>query len=371
MLDLDSRSLRLLVAACDLGNMKAAARQEHIEPSAMSKRIAQLEERLGTQLLVRGRRGVHPTPAGEAVLGHARNLLFTLERMQSDVEAFNGGIRGQVIVAASASAIAESLLDDIGAFMREPGHRQIRVIVEERFSHDVVRLVRDGGASLGICWDAIDFADLDPRPYRSDELAVAVPADHPLAARQRVTLADTLDHEHVGLSPSAAAHTMITRAAARAGGQIDYRAIVSTFDASLRVVASGLAISVIPRGVVSRAGMPGVVCIALDEPWARRQFSLVCRRQLPLAPAAARLRDYLQASGAAAAAAPLARMPTRPAHRPHRAPSNAPTPGATGSCRGSCTARTPQSRASPPRCADLHGRKTPGGAQTRHGHGSG
>ncbi len=295
MLDIDSKSLRLLVAACDLRNMKEAALQEHIEPSAISKRIAQLEERLGTQLLVRGRRGVQPTPAGEAVLEHARNLLFTMERMRSDVEAFTGGVRGQVTVAASASAIAESLLDDIAVFMREPDYSQIRVVVEERFSRDIVRLVRDGAAALGVCWDSVDFEGLEHRPYRSDELSLAVPAGHPLARRRQVRLVETLAYEHVGLPPAAAAHTMIARAAARTNTPVNYRAIVSTFDASIRVVASGLAVSIIPRVIVERARAEGIVCIRLDEPWASRRFAVAFRSPAALQPPAARLLDYLHA----------------------------------------------------------------------------
>lgn len=295
MFDIDSRSLRLLVAVCELRNMKQAAAQEHMEPSAISKRIAQLEDRLGTQLLERGRRGVQPTPTGEAVLEHARNLLFTLERMRADVEAFSGGVRGQVTVAASASAIAESLLDDLAAFMREPAFSQIRVVVEERFSRDIVRWVREGGAALGVCWDAVDFEGLAHRPYRFDELSLAVPAGHPLAQLERVRLVDTLGYEHVGLPPAAAVHTLIARAAAKLGVAVNYRAIVSTFDASLRVVASGLAVSIIPRLIVSRARAHGVVSVALDEPWARRRFSVAYRGQAPLQPAAARLLEYLHA----------------------------------------------------------------------------
>lgn len=298
MIDIDTRTLRLLVAACDLRNMKEAAAQEHLEPSAISKRIAQLEDRLGTQLLVRGRRGVYPTPAGEAVLEHARNMLFTMERMRSDAEAFSGGVRGQVTVAASASAIAEHLLDDIASFMREPEFRQIRVVVEERFSREIVRLVREGGAALGVCWDTVDFEDLEHVAYRSDELSLAVPAGHPLSKRRRVRLADTFPFEHVGLPPASAANTMIARAAAKAGGQVNYRAIVSTFDASLRVVAAGLAVCVIPRVVVGRARAEGVVCISLDEPWARRRFAIGMRKQGTLQPAATRLLEYLHARAA-------------------------------------------------------------------------
>jgi DNA-binding transcriptional LysR family regulator len=294
MFDVDSRSLRLLVAACELRNMKAAAAQEHLEPSAVSKRIAQLEDRLGTPLLQRGRRGIEPTPAGLAMLEHARNVLFTVDRMRSDAEAFAGGIRGQVTVAASASAIAESLPDDMAAFMRIPTYREIRVVVEERFSQDVVRLVRDGVAALGVCWDTAPLEGLEQHPYRTDELALAMAADHPLAAKGRVRYAEALRYEHVGLPPATAAHAMLARAAAQVGGQINYRAIVSTFDASLRVVAAGLAISVIPRAVVERTRADGVVTVGLDEPWARRRFVICSRHEATLPPAASRLRDFLR-----------------------------------------------------------------------------
>src|SRR5690349_771090 len=100
MHDLDLKSLRLLVAVCDHANIKAAAAHEHIEPSAVSKRMAQLEQQLGTQLLVRGRRGVEPTPAGLALVEHARSILFTAERIHADVASFNRGIKGHVRLVA-------------------------------------------------------------------------------------------------------------------------------------------------------------------------------------------------------------------------------------------------------------------------------
>src|SRR6187549_2721358 len=127
MKNVDLKTLQLLVAVCDHGNIKRAAEQEHIEPSAISKRIAQLEEALGTPLLVRERRGVTPTPAGLTVLEHARTMMFTMDRLENDVASFSAGAKGHVLMLASASAIAESLLDDVAAFMREPAHRNIKV----------------------------------------------------------------------------------------------------------------------------------------------------------------------------------------------------------------------------------------------------
>jgi len=301
MRDLDLKSLRLLVAVCDLGNMKDAAAQEHIEPSAISKRIAQLEDAIGTQVLVRGRRGAEPTPAGRALLEHARNLLFTMDRIEADMAAFKGGIKGQVRVVASASAIAESLLDDLTAFMRAPEHQDIKVDIEERFSKDIVSMVREGVVSLGVCWSNIDFGGLEHRPYRRDELTLAVPLTHPLAQHEALHFEDTLAYEHVGLPPSTAVHTMLGRAAAKVGRHMSYRVVVSNFDAAFRVVAAGLGISVVPRQVSEIYVSAGQVrIIPLLNDWAQREFAICYRRHGDLTPAAERLLEFLAAQAAQA-----------------------------------------------------------------------
>lgn len=295
-LDLDLKSLRLLVAVCDHANIKLAAEQEHIEPSAISKRIAQLESVLGTKLLIRNRRGVEPTAAGLALVEHARNMLFTAERIRSDVASFNRGIKGHVKLVASASAIAESLLDDVAEFMRDTSNQNIQVDIEERFSRDLVRVVADGGASLGVCWDNVDFQGLERRPYRKDDLALVVHREHPLASRKSVSFEQTLKYEHVGLPPATAVHTMLGRAAARVGQPIRYRAIVSNFDAELRVVAAGLGISVTPRQIATRyEKLYGIRVIGLSDTFAHRRFAICFRGPDALQPAAWRLAEFLEA----------------------------------------------------------------------------
>jgi DNA-binding transcriptional LysR family regulator len=300
MQDLDLKSLRLLVAVCERANIKLAAEQEHIEPSAISKRIAQLEDMLGTRLLVRNRRGVEPTPTGLVLLEHARNMLFTAERIHADVASFNRGIKGHVRLVASASAIAESLLDDLAEFMRDEANQNIQVDIEERFSKDLVHMVSDGGASIGVCWDSVDFRGLERRPYRSDELALAVHRGHPLASRTSIGFEQTLKYQHVGLPPATAVHTMLQRAAARAGQMISYRAIVSNFDAELRVVAANLGVSVIPRQIAARyEQLRDIRVVSLTDAWAKRRFAVCFKKEVSLQQAALRMVQFLAAKAAA------------------------------------------------------------------------
>lgn len=299
MQDLDLKSLRLFVIVCDHANIKLAAEQEHIEPSAISKRMAQLEAELGAKLLVRGRRGVEPTPTGVALLEHARGMLFSAERIRSDVASFNRGIKGHVRLVATSSAVAESLLDDVAEFMRNEDNQNIHVDIEERYSKELVRLVSDGRASLGVCWDSVDFGQLKHRPYRADELALAVPVGHPLVARKAVSFEQTLQYEHVGLPPTTAVHSMLQRAAARAGQVITYRVIVTNFDAELRAVAAGLGVSVTPKQVAVRsAKVREISVVALTDAWAKRRFAVCFRDAEALSPAALRMLEFLASKAA-------------------------------------------------------------------------
>ncbi|QBC30105.1 MULTISPECIES: LysR family transcriptional regulator [Pandoraea] len=294
MRDIDLKTLRLFVAVCDHNNIGRAASEAHIEPSAISKRIAQMESDLGVTLLTRTRRGVQPTAAGLAVLENARSVLFTMERIASDAASFGGGLKGRVSLCASASAIAESLLDDISDFMSIPAHADIRVDVEERLSVDLVRRIREGAASVGVCWDNVALDGLQAVPYREDSLALAVHPAHPLAGRRSLSFHQSLDYDHVGMPPATAVHTLLQRAAANVGRTVTYRAVVSSFDAALRVVAANLGISVIPAevGEIYQSSMK-IKTIPLTDSWARRRF-IICYRDFDtLPPAAQRMVEHL------------------------------------------------------------------------------
>lgn len=281
--------------------MARTAEEAHIVGSAVSKRLAQLEEAVGPALLVRKRHGVEPTAAGETLLEHARNMLASADRIQRDMAAYASGVRGQVRLFATASVMAESLADDIASFLQDAGHRDIRVDIEERISPEVVRGVRQGSASLGICWASehgADLGDLHARPYRTDHLAIVVHPSHPLAGLPSVQFEQTLDHEHVSLPTNSAVQVMLQRSAAAMGKVLAHRVVVSNFEAALRVVQANLAISVMPREVAEPyADAHGLCVLPLTDTWARRRFAICFRDELGLSSAARLLLAHLQGAG--------------------------------------------------------------------------
>ena len=294
MRDLDLTTLRLFVAVCETRNIARAAAQANLVGSAVSKRLAQLENQLGTPLLVRRRHGVEPTAAGESLLEHARAMLVSAQRMARDMAAFAAGVRGQVRVLATASAMAEALVDDVAAFLQVPEHRNLQVDLEEHISSAVIQGVRNGVASLGICWDANDLHDLQNRPYRSDQLALVVPAEHPLAGAERLSFAEATEWDFVGIQMNSAVQLMLLRAAAEQGKTMTVRIIVSSIEAALRVVRAKLGICVVPGEVAQPyAQAYGLRVIPLSDPWATRRFALCFRDEQALTPAARLLLEHL------------------------------------------------------------------------------
>ena len=298
MRDLDLTSLRLFIAVCETRNIARVAEQHAIVGSAISKRMAALEETVGTPLLVRRRRGVEPTAAGVTLLEHARALLAGSDRIARDMAAYAAGVRGQVHILATASVLAESLASDVADFLQAPAHRDIRVGMEERVSSDVVRGIRQGMASVGICWDAAPLDGLESLPYRSDHLAIVTHPDHPLAAQAQLPFEQALGCEFVSLPAASAVQVMLQREAARQGQTLLHRVVVSNFDAALRVVRANLAISVVPVEVARPfADLYGLAVMPLTDTWARRRFSICYRDAQGLSPAARLLVDHLAALG--------------------------------------------------------------------------
>lgn len=300
MRDLDITTLRLFIHVCESGNIARVARNANIVGSAISKRLAQLEDTVGTKLLLRKRHGVTPTEAGATLLEHARAIMASSSRIERDMAAYASGIQGQVRILATASVLAESLAEDVAAFLQGGRHGNIRVDMEERVSHEVVRDVRAGIASLGICWDAADFQELQTFPYRGDQLAVVTCAGHALARRKTLWFEETLDYEHVNMPAASAVLRVMRDAAARSGKTLEHRVTVSNFESAFRVVAAGLAISVVPMEVARpQAAAHGLRVLPLRDDWSRRRFAICVRDAQALPPAARLVLEYLVAAAAA------------------------------------------------------------------------
>jgi DNA-binding transcriptional LysR family regulator len=272
----DPVTLRLFIAVCEERNIARAAEREAIVASAVSKRIAAIEADIAAPLLVRGRRGIEPTAAGQALLRQAREVLSTMSRMHAELSDFATGAQGSVRIVAAPSVLAEQLADDIGAFLQQ--HPNVRVSLDERVSPEIVKSVREGSADLGVLWDLSDLSGLTSVPYRRDRLCLATPLGHALAKRKRIAFVDALPHVSVSAAPGGMMDRLLQREAARLGQPLVNRIQVSGMDAAARIVAAGLGPAILPREAVQmHMASRRLALVPLTDAWAERRF-VICMR---------------------------------------------------------------------------------------------
>ena len=104
---LDPVSLRLFVAVMEENTIAAAAAREHLAASAVSRRLADLEDALQVALFTRSNKGTEPTAAAFALLNLARGVLNDLDGIATQMRDYGTGVRGHVRVVANISAITQ------------------------------------------------------------------------------------------------------------------------------------------------------------------------------------------------------------------------------------------------------------------------
>ncbi len=315
----DLVTLNLVLAIAETRSITRGAEREHLALAAASKRLSDLEARLGVTLFERRARGVELTEAGRALVRHIRSLNASLHALESEVVEFSRGIKGHLRVSANAGAISEALPADLAAFAQ--AHPGIRISLEDQTSDEVQRAVAEGRADVGVFVGPSHDPRLATRRYRTATLAAVVPAGHVLARKPTVPFEALLDFDIVGLPAGASVHEAMMRAALERGRTLDARLQVRGFDAIAQLVEAGLGVAVLPAGPAERfAKVFAIQALPLEAPWAVRDYVLATRAQDVLPAALQRFVDMLcppaaVAAAAAAAAAGQAVAPIPPAYR--------------------------------------------------------
>lgn len=292
---IDFVTLKLFVAIADERSLTRAAEREHLALAAVSKRVSDLESQLGIALLYRQPKGVELTPAGHALLHHARHMMDNLEQLNADLSEFSQGVKGHVRIHANTSAVIEFLPEDLAAFARL--HPQVKIDLEERVSSETIRAVREGLTDIGIFAGHVPTEELQVFGYRHDQLVLVTPRDHPLAGRSSIALREAVGYDFIGLQQDASLHGLLQHSAHHLGAALRLRIQVRSFEAICRMIHTGMGIGVLPENAV-RTYLPAleVRVIPLEDAWARRELKVGVRNLEALSLTARQMLEHLIAS---------------------------------------------------------------------------
>jgi DNA-binding transcriptional LysR family regulator len=291
----DLASLALFVRIAETRSITKAAQASHIALAAASRRIAQLEDQFGVELLYRTARGVELTPAGQVMLTHARDMLEKVGVMRAEISDYSKGVKGVVRMQANASALAQYLPDDLASF--SAAHPGVKISLEEERSGAIVEAVQTGAADVGIVMEGAPADGLQLFDYRTDHLCAVLPRHHPVRAR-KLAFAKLLDYDFVGLESNTVISQILLAQARLAEKPLRLRVQVKSFDVVARMIQAGLGIGVLPEAAARAfAGPMGLRLVGLTDAWARRRMYVAVREYAGLPAPARQLVGHLKARG--------------------------------------------------------------------------
>lgn len=290
---MDERQLRVLREVGELGSVTAAAEALLVTPSAISQQLRLLQRSMPVPLTERAGRRVVLTPAGRALAGAAADVESALARARHVVDDFVEQPDGEVSVAAFHSAAATffprllSIAPKVSLHDEDVPQDEFPALTRE---YDVVLAHR------------LDHAARWPRtvavtPLLHEPLDVAVPVDHPLAAKRSLTPRDVAHEPWITVHDGFPLMATIEAIGAAANHRLELVHRVNEFTVVAELVAAGAGLALMPRWTAQRH--PAVALRPLRDVHTRRHIDALYRPERAARQAVRTVLDELRHATAA------------------------------------------------------------------------
>ncbi|KRE38380.1 LysR family transcriptional regulator [Janibacter sp. Soil728] len=296
---IDAAGLRVMRAISEEGSFTAAALALGYSQPAVSQMVKRLEQRTGTVLVEKVGRSVRLTEAGAVLARHAAPVLAALDAAEEEVAAIAGLRAGRVRLMAFPSSSVTVVPRALAAVRAE--HPDLSVQFAEAEPPESLTALRAGEVDLAVAftYDGSDLGrgeDLEGfvvHPLLDEEVRVALPRDHPLAAKETVSMTDLTDEDWIAGCARCRGHLL--KIAHDAGFAPKVAFETEDYVAVQGFVAAGLGVALIPDLIRAATSNPDVVIRPLD-PQSRRRIHVVTTEDLLKVPAVAATLQALIAS---------------------------------------------------------------------------
>ncbi len=300
--------LKILKEVAYRGSFSAAADALSYTQSAISQQIATLETETGMALLERHPRGVSLTAAGQTLVGHAEGILARLDAAEASLSAIAGLRGGRLRVASFPTAGATLMPLAIATF--RSSYPEVELTLAEGVPEQIAPRLRAGELDLALLFEFAGETALQEDMTRTelleDPMHLALPREHPLAARERLRLQDLDGEAWVQTSRSSPCSRHVVRSCHAAGFEPHVAFESDDYQTVQGLVAAGVGVALIPELALSV--MRGDVVIRALSP------APPVRQVIAAAPAGARLVPAAPAMlGILEQASRLLKHPGRPA----------------------------------------------------------
>lgn len=286
---MDLRQLQTLLAVVDHGGFTAAARALHTVQSNVSAHIARLERELGATLIDRATG--EPTAEGSVVVERARRIRLELDALSTDVASLRAEVTGSVrigLIGTTARWLVPHLIDAM-----DDRYPRVRVEVHDATTASLLLQLDSGSIDMAVLTLPVLDPEIETHPLFIEDRLVAMPADHPLASIDRLSVADLVGVPLVVEPRGRPFRDQLDALFAERGWNLEVRAEVD----GTRLVASlafeGFGVAILPASAVSnRADLDWRTAPIDDLPG--RAVGLGLRRHGLLSAPARALREVLR-----------------------------------------------------------------------------
>ena len=288
--------LRTLTAIADLGSFAAAAQALHLAPPTVSLHISELEARLGTALLLRGKRGVALTAAGEALLPRARRLLQDAEEAERQIGLHAKGLSGRVRLSASTGPLVHLLPPVLEQMAREHPTLQIELSILGT-SHACAQLQAGRVDVALVSLPLDDQAQLLVQRWRVDPVMALLPPQWKRSPR-RISPEWLADKPLILNEPGSQIYRQTMAWFGAAGFHPQARIELNYTEAMKSLVASGFGAAVLPldgEAEPHQLALHERIQLRPLDPPLQREMAVVCREGEQSAPGVAQLLAVLMA----------------------------------------------------------------------------
>jgi DNA-binding transcriptional LysR family regulator len=280
---LDDNRLRYLFEAVRLGSVRAAADHLGVNPSVVSRQIAQLEREVNILLIERLSRGIRATEAGEFLVQRHRQWVADREDTMAKLREIQGLQRGHVSVIIGGGFVSDLMSGPLKGFWDR--HPRLALTIDIGGSDEIAQAVGEDRFHIGVGYNVRP----DPRvrfvaTARRSICLVARP-DHPLASAGPVGMAAINEHPLGLLMTAAGVRQRIAMAEAAEGVALTPRLTTSSIEVLRHFVQANMGVTLLPAFAIGADIAAGsLVAVPIDNPLlATTEAQVVTRlgRELP------------------------------------------------------------------------------------------
>lgn len=242
---METRHLKYFIAVAEERHFGRAALRLHMAQSPLSQQIRQLEDQLGTPLLVRTTRKVELTPAGQVLLERGRAMLQEIDALVEDVQQVGAGATGVIRVGFTGTATYRLMPIVVQAARRQlPG---LRITVQgEMLTPQMETALEEGRLDLAVLRPPVRSGGILLKFLEQDQLVAALPADSELAEHGTLDLRDLSGQNFIGYPAHSVVNSIFVEACRKAGFQPLMVQEAKETSTLLSLVAAGMGIALVP-----------------------------------------------------------------------------------------------------------------------------